>query len=188
MTAIRILLTVVFGWSLLKTGSLLVRDDSMDLLILTSGGLAWSYWLLVPAIAVCLAGALTYLWWPADVLYRLAQAAVILNVVETTMASLVAMSHPGAAIAAFVASRKGRGLPVRDDVVRPMDSPSTHLVPLAISVLLGALWLMLLHLLEKGRRQADLKRSRREVTTTSMNPAPGSGHWVADFEPAKDGE
>ncbi|HUE71079.1 MAG TPA: hypothetical protein VMP01_09335 [Pirellulaceae bacterium] len=154
MTAIRILLTVVFCWSFFKTASILVRNDSMDLLLLTSAGLGWSFWILVPAIGILLAGALVYVWRPSPTLYRIAQAAVVLSVVETALASLVAIGNPQAAKDAFVASRTGRGLPVREEVLRMMDAPASHLLPLLFAVLLAGVWLLLLYLVERQRRQA----------------------------------
>lgn len=153
MTAIRILLTIVFGWTLLKTIGILMRQDSMDLLLLSHAGLGWSFWVIVPTIAVLLLGALAYLWVPTQPLYRTAQAAVVLGVLETSLVGIIAMNNPQAAKDAFVASRIGRGLPVRDEVVQLMDSPASHLLPLCIGIALAGVWLFLLHLLERQRLQ-----------------------------------
>jgi hypothetical protein len=189
MTSIRMVLTLVFGWSLLRTGSFLLRRHSMDLLLLRSAGLEWCFWLLVPAIGVCLVVGLIYLWRPSRTGYRFAVSAIGLNVLETTVAAFVAASNPIAAQEAFVASRMERGLPVYDAAIHTMSNPRSHLVLLAFSVFLAGIWLALLYLLGSHRNQRPLRPIERDATKAAngspmpvvpkfaMSPAPESLKW-----------
>ena len=93
------------------------------------------------------------MWSPSPILYRIAQAAILVDLVETAIASGIAVSNPEVAKQAFIASRTSRGLPVRDELLHLMANPASHLLPLVFSVMLGALWLFLLHKLERGRLQ-----------------------------------
>lgn len=154
MKALRIVLTVVFAWSLFKTASILIRPDSMDFLILRKAGLSWCFWLLVPAIAIGLVGAIIFLWMPSDLLYRTAQASVFLDITETILASGIAASNPAIAKKAFVTSRTSRGLPVHDDILRMMDSPTAQLLPVGFAIVFGLLWLYLLYRFKKAQALA----------------------------------
>ncbi len=58
MTIVRIVLTLVFAWSLLKTGSLALRTDSMDLVLFSAAGIGWTFWVLFTMIVLALVGAL----------------------------------------------------------------------------------------------------------------------------------
>jgi hypothetical protein len=145
MNTLRIFLTVVFGWSFLKTTSLLIRPDSMDLIILSKAGLSWCFWLVIPAIALGQAVALVYLWMPSRTLYRIAQSSVCLDVAETIFASGIAAANPSIAKEAFVTSRISRGLPVRDEILQMMDNPVAQMWPVCFTLGFGLLWLYLLY-------------------------------------------
>ena len=64
MTVLRIVLTVIFGWSLKKTLELLIRDSSADLFVLDHVGLAGLFVPILASLAAFQSLALLYLWRP----------------------------------------------------------------------------------------------------------------------------
>ena len=89
MNVLRVILTVYFGSSLIKGASLLFRSESMDLLLFESVGAGWLFWLLLLATLAAEVVALVYLWRPFATGYRIAQAAVIVDFLESTIAGLI---------------------------------------------------------------------------------------------------
>ena len=74
---------------------------------------------------------------------------------ETALVTASGLSRPGLLRDAFVASRKGRGLPVREEILPLMDKAYVHLGFLAFAAAVAALWLLLLRLLERRRKVGD---------------------------------
>ena len=83
MIAIRVILTIVFGWSALKGVEVLCRRTSMDLLLFTAAGMPWLlYLLLVPAV-LCYAGGVVWIWRQYQRGLLVALFALALNLTET---------------------------------------------------------------------------------------------------------
>lgn len=144
MKVVRIVLAVVFAWSLFKTLELLMRRGSVDRLIFEGTGLPWLFWFFLIPLALLQASALYYLWRPSSLGYRLAQAAVILGAAETVVAAAIGYRNPALMKQAIVTSRAERGLPVREEVLQLADNPLIHLFPILLGVVLAAVWLFLL--------------------------------------------
>ncbi len=65
---------------------------------------------------------------------------------------MIGLMNPEVVKRAYVASRTARGLPVSNEALELMASPAALLLTLGFPVVLGALWLFLLHRHEKARR------------------------------------
>ena len=150
---LRPVLTIVFGWSLLKSIDLLARHQSLDRLLFESADMTWIFYALLLALAVCQATALSWIWRRFRRGYLFAFGAIALNLVETAIATAIAVRDTEVAKQAFIASRQSRGLSVRQEVVDLMDNPTTHLVSLAAVVLLGLLWCALIALLIRANKR-----------------------------------
>jgi cbb3-type cytochrome oxidase subunit 3 len=159
MTAIRVILTIAFGWSALKGVEVLCRGTSMDLHLFTAVGMPWLlYVLLLPAV-LCYAGGVVWVWRPYRKGLFIALVALTLNLSETAIATLISLNHTDLVKEAHIASREARGLPVRQEVLAMMDSPASYLLLLAMSLAFVALWVFLLVKVDKHYRKSNLSQA-----------------------------
>jgi hypothetical protein len=150
--AIRVILTIVFGWSALKDVEVLCRRTSMDLQLFTAAGMPWLlYLLLVPAV-LCYAGGVVWVWRQYRRGLVLALVALALNLAETGVGGWISMNNTELVKEAHITSREARGLPVRQGVLRMMDIPASHLIPFGMSLAFAALWVFLLVKVDKHHR------------------------------------
>ncbi len=152
MRVIWILLVVIFSASLTKGIDVLLRNSSTDRLLFEAAGVGWLFWVVMPLYLISLAIALWYLWYPSELRYRIAQIAVILGVIHSSIASTISLNNPELLKEAYIASRTARGLRVHEELLRYMSNPLTHLLPLVISIVLGVVLFFLLHQFKKGQR------------------------------------
>jgi hypothetical protein len=138
---IRILLTIFFAWSLAKAASLFFRSDSMDRLAFESASLGWLFWLLLTGSVVASVITLVYLWRPSEIGFRVAVAGIALDLVLTIVATGIGMANPGLMKEAFIASRRERGLPVREEMLALMDNPVMQFLPVLFGVIVAGVCL-----------------------------------------------
>ena len=173
MIAIRVVLTIVFGWSALKGVEVLCRRTSMDLQLFTAAGMPWLlYLLLVPAL-LCYAGGVVWVWRQYQRGLLIVLVALALNLTETGIGGLISMNNTDLVKEAHIASREARGLPVRQEVLRMMDSPASHLAPFGLSLAFAALWVFLLVKVDKHHRATKLSQPGSFVQPTSNQPDAG---------------
>ena len=158
MIAIRVVLTIVFGWSALKGVEVLCRRTSMDLQLFTAAGMPWLlYLLLVPAV-LCYAGGVVWIWRQYQRGLLVALFALALNLTETGIGGVISMKNIDLVKEAHIASREARGLPVRQELLRMMDRPVSHLAPFGMSLAFAALWVFLLAKIAKHHRETKLSQ------------------------------
>lgn len=116
----------------------------MDLLILKGVDLGWLFWIIMPSLMVLHVVAIIYIWRPSELGYRAAQGAVLLGLLENFVVSMIGFMKPEILKQAFIASRTERGLPVRQEVLRMMESPAGRLFPIILTVILAGVCLYLL--------------------------------------------
>jgi hypothetical protein len=152
MRVIWILLVVIFSASLTKGIDVLLRNSSTDRLLFEGAGVGLLFWVVMPLYLISLAIALWYLWYPSELRYRIAQIAVILGVIHSSIESTISLNNPELLKQAYIASRTARGLRVHEELLHYISNPLTHLLPLVISIVLGVVSLFLLHQFKKGQR------------------------------------
>lgn len=152
MKVLRVILTVVLGWSALKGVEVMIRPSSVDRIIFEGAGLGWLFWALAPPTVLLLAVAVWYLWRPSRAGYRIAQAAVLLHFAESALGAALGFRDPALLRDAVVASREARVLPVRPELLEAMGSPVIHALALAFALLVTAVALGLLYGFERARR------------------------------------
>ena len=155
MKALRVILTVLLGWSALKGVEVMVRASSVDRIIFEGAGLGWLFWALAPPTVLLLAVAVWYLWRPSRAGYRIAQAAVLLHFAESALGAALGFRDPALLRDAVVASREARGLAVRPELLEAMGSPVIHALALAFALLVTAVALGLLCGFERARRAPE---------------------------------
>jgi hypothetical protein len=153
---IRAVLTLAFGWSALKGLELLLRSNSMDLLLLNGVGMGWLFYLLIPALAVCQVISLIWFWHPFLRGHFVAIAAILLSLIHTLVVCLIAVGNTELAKQSFTASREERGLPVRQEMLQLMSNPIAQLIPLAIAGALALLWFVLIMKLKNLQHESLL--------------------------------
>lgn len=155
MKAIRVILTVVFGWGLWKSIDLLFRQDSIDLFLFQAIDRAWLFYALLSIIAVTQAVTLVWLWKPFSRGHLFAVAAVWFNLTETIVACSIAAGNVELAKQAFITSRESRGLTVRPEMLEMMNNSAMQYIPLVMTVPLAILWCVLIYLLVRANRQGE---------------------------------
>lgn len=175
---IRIVLTALFVWSLAISIGFLNRSDSMDLLLFNAVGLKWLFYTLVLLLVTCQSISLIWLWRPFRSGRWFAIGAVLLNFIETCVASVIGAQDLELAADAFRTSRMSRGLPVREEVLQLMEHQSMHIMPIAVSGVLGVIAILMIYRLQnthESKEEQDELRScpncgRRIATSTSICP------------------
>ena len=152
MKIIRVILTMAFGWALLKCIELLWRRESADLLLFDAAGLKWLFYVLLSGLVVCQAASLAWFWKQFVRGYLFAFGAVVINLIETAVACTIAAGNTDVAKQAFIASRESRGLSVRPEMLQMMDNAALQFVPLAVSAPLAVVWCILIVLLIRANR------------------------------------
>ena len=147
MKIVRIILTIVFGWSFTKNLDLILRPESLDRGLFDAANLTWLFFLLMVATMACQAIGIVWVWKPFSLGYLFAFGAILLGLTETSIGTAVAMQRPEVAKELIVASRESRGLSVNQSVLDLMDNPAVQLAPVATSLVLGAVWSGLIVLL-----------------------------------------
>ena len=176
MKAIRIILAIVFVWSMSKTFELLFRSGSMDRVLFEAAGLSWLFWSFFVPLALLQAGAVYFVVDPRSrVAFRAAVGAVILGFVETATASALALGNPELLRQAIITSRTERGLAVRPEVLRLAESPVAQLLPAIVSAILGCVWLFLV-----VRMRTHARAGQMPLPAT---PSSSHSHAEADQPP-----
>ncbi len=162
MLNLRVVLAIVFGWSTLKTVESLVRPGAMDRWVFEAAGVPWLFWVFLLPLVVFQIGALAFLVQPQSArAYRLAQLSVFTEIAESACFVLLTFGKPDLLQQAILASRGGRGLEVRLEVLQATASTTMQIAPLLISAAFGLLWLVL------------LGRVRITATRPDGEPVPG---------------
>ncbi len=156
MRIVRGILTAAFGWALLKSIELLLRQESIDLLLFDAADLKWLFYVLLSGLVVCQAASLVWFWKQFAYGYLFAFGAVAINLIETVVGCTIAAGNTEVAVQAFIASRQSRGLSVRPEVVEMMDNVAVQLLPLAVNIPLAVLWSILIVLLIRANRRKTL--------------------------------
>lgn len=164
MKIIRVILTVYFGWLLIKGISLFFRTGSMDRLLFESAGLGWLFWIFLCCIVSTAVITLVYIQRPSVTGYHIANAGVVLDLILTIIGTAIGIVRPEVMKQAFIASRQERGLPIREEMLTLMTSPGTQLFSALVGVTLAG---VCLYLLSRIHQEATPKPRR----TTA------SGRW-----------
>ena len=150
MKIVRIVLTVVFGWSLFKSIELLSRTESVDFMLFRHTGLLWLFYFLLMGVVVCQAVSLVWFWKPFPQGFLFALGAVLIKLTEASIALMIAMGNTDLAKQAIIRSRESRGLAVRPEAVEMMSSPHAQWGLFAVSVVLAIIWCVLILMLMKA--------------------------------------
>lgn len=157
MTIIRVLVTLSLAWSAFKGVEVLARATSMDYLLFAGAGVGWLlYLLLVPAIIASVSGVV-WIWRPFPKGFQTSLFAIVLNMLETVIGGVISMLNTDLAKQSFVSSREARGLPIRPEILKMMDSPASHVIPIVIAIAMSAFWIFLLFKIRRScqTRTAD---------------------------------
>jgi hypothetical protein len=139
---------------LLKGIGILFRSSSMDRILFDRVGLSWVFWTLVPLILMLLLASLVYLWSDSKIGYRMAQAAVLLHMLEGLLGGIIGIKNTAVLREAIIASREGRGLPVRQELLDLAGHPAMQVFVVAFPIIFSATILALLFFFERARKKA----------------------------------
>ena len=106
---------------------------------------------------VCLVVSIVWLWLPFQKGFLFAISAVVLNLAETSIACVIAVSDTELAKQAYTSSRDSRGLSVNKAILESMNDPMTQSWPAIISTLFAFLWIFLIV------KQEDLSVKAKEL-------------------------
>ncbi len=153
MKIIRIIVTLGFVWSALKSIEILSHEGSLDMQLFSTAGMSWLLFALIVPCAVCYVWGTVWVWRHHPGGFVAALAAIGLNFVETASGVVISMKDTELAKKCFIASREARGLPVPPDILSMMDNPKSHLMALGISVFFTLIWLYLVLKVRNYHRQ-----------------------------------
>lgn len=162
MKAVCIIITVVFGWSVMKDVEVMLRSTSMDAQLFAAAGVPWLlYALLIPAVC-CYAGGIAWVWRPYRGGLLVGLAALALSTIETGIGTVISLGNIDLVKEAMIVSREARGLSVRQEALDMMDNPLIFWLPFGVSVVFAAVLAFLLVKIHKYHHETAMLWSQEE--------------------------
>jgi hypothetical protein len=162
-----IILIIWFIWSLTKNLENLIRFTStIDYYIFSTSGLTPLFFILVASVFLLNVATVYYLFRPRPVGFYIALLALGLSLVQNILSVSLSLSDLPGVKETYAAGREVRGLPVRQEALDAIFTPSSMLMVLAVTLALSA---VIAFLLVRNRGHFFRHASRKGVGDTNTS-------------------